>query len=124
MTTAPLRPLFGQVLGQAQRASGQGLDRVLAAHGTTFDHWVALNALALGAGAPAPPLDPQALADLVAAGLIEISLTPAGEERYAELRAAVADYSRALLGGIPEGEVETARQVLERLAANAGSRAA
>lgn len=119
MTTAPLRPLFGQVLGQAQRAAAEGLARVLADRGTTFEHWVALNALAQGPGVPAPPPDPGALADLVAAGLIAVRLSPAGERRHAELRAAIADYSTVLLAGIPEADVETTRGVLESFTANA-----
>ena len=116
MTTTPLRPLFGQVLGQAQRAGADALERVLAAHGTDFDHWVALNGLALQAGPPPPP---QALADLVAEGLIAVNLTPAGEERYAELRAAVSDYSTSLLGELPPEDLDTARRVLETLRTNA-----
>lgn len=116
----PPRPLFGQVLGQAQRAGADALERVLAAHGTDFDHWVTLNGLALAAGPPPPP---QALADLVASGHVAVSLTPAGEERYAELRAAVAATSASLLGELPEDDVETARRVLEAMATNAAARA-
>src|SRR5262245_8519050 len=113
------RPLFGQVLGQAQRAGADALERVLAAHGTDFDHWVTLNGLALAAGPPPPP---QALADLVASGHVAVSLTPVGKERYAELRTAVAATSASLLGEVPEEDVETARRVLEMLAANAAPR--
>jgi hypothetical protein len=44
--------LNGQDIGQAQRATSAVFDVVLAEHGTTFDRWVVLNALATGAFPP------------------------------------------------------------------------
>ena len=44
--------LNGQDIGQAQRATSAVFDVVLAEHGTTFDGWVVLNALATGAFPP------------------------------------------------------------------------
>ena len=44
--------LDGQDIGQAQRATSAVFDVVLAEHGTTFDGWVVLNALATVAFPP------------------------------------------------------------------------
>ena len=44
-TSAP-PVLFGQLLGQAQRAANSLVNELLAQQGTTFETWVALNTLA------------------------------------------------------------------------------
>jgi hypothetical protein len=121
MTTTPPTPptpLFGQVLGGAQNAAREALDRLLAAEGTTFAHWLVLNSLATGTPAP---IDGAALADLSAAGLVGPgpSLTPAGEERHADLRERIAALSASFLADVPPEDVATARRVLETLTAKA-----
>ena len=114
------QPLFGQILGGAQNAAGQALARLLAAEGTTFEHWLVL--ISLGTATPTPrPFDDGAVADLTAAGLVGPgpALTPAGEERYAHLRTEIAALSAGFLADVPPDDVATARRVLEALTARA-----
>lgn len=46
MTTTHPTPLFGQAVGEAQRALRAVIDDVLDEAGTTFETWVVLNSLA------------------------------------------------------------------------------
>ncbi|HET6950389.1 MAG TPA: MarR family winged helix-turn-helix transcriptional regulator [Acidimicrobiales bacterium] len=116
--TTPPTPLFGQYLGAAAAASRAAIDKVLADAGTTFPHWLVLNALAIGAAGVV--LDDAAVDDHLAAGLVTrtpegLALTDAGEARYAELRAAVQGLSAQLVAGTPPEDMETVRRVLATL---------
>jgi len=120
----PPQPLFGQILGGAQNAARQALDRLLATEGTTFEQWLVLNGLATGT--PAPLDVTTAVADLTAAGLVGPgpALTPAGEERHAHLRGEITALSAGFLAEVPPDDVATARRVLEALTVKAEAFAA
>jgi hypothetical protein len=119
--TTETRPLFGQQLGAAQLATRALLDRLLAEQGTDFAHWAILNTL--GSGAAGPPLDADALADLTAAGRVTATpaLTPAGEERYRELRTTIVGLSARVIADVPPDDLETARRVLVAIADTANA---
>jgi DNA-binding MarR family transcriptional regulator len=132
--------LNGQDIGQAQRATSAVFDVVLAEHGTTFDEWVVLNALATGAFPPecarlvprlagalaTGPAAVEAMLDQVeAAGLVRIEsapdgdpgavrvvLTAAGREQHDTLRSAIDYVAAELYSGIPEADLTAAHRVL------------
>jgi len=77
----------------------------------------------LGSGAAGPPLDADAVADLTAAGLVTATpaLTPAGEERYRELRTMIVGLSARVIADVPPDDLETARRVLVAIADTANA---
>jgi len=142
--TTTLNP---QVIGQAENAHGPLLARILARSGTTFHQWVALTTLAAGGGTAgrdqlvgrmtgALKIDDaaaaEALAGLTAAGLLQalpgdgaqVGLTPAGQARYGEIRAAVDEVIAQVYGDIPPEDLATAGRVLAQITARANELAA
>ena len=132
--------LSGQDIGQAQRATSAVFDVVLAEHGTTFDRWVVLNALAGGAFPPerarlVPGLagalatgpaaveatldqaEAAGLARIVSApggdpGAVRVELTAAGRAQHGTLRSAIDSVADELYSGIPEADLTAAHRVL------------
>jgi hypothetical protein len=132
--------LNGQDIGQAQRATSAVLDVVLAEHGTTFDGWVVLNALASGAFPPerarlVPRLagtlatgpaaveamldqaEAAGLARVVSAsggdpGAVRVELTAAGRAQHGTLRSAIDYVADELYSGIPDADLMAAHRVL------------
>ena len=135
--------LNGQDIGQAERATSALLGVVLAEHGTTFDRWVVLNALATGAVPPerarlvpglagalaTGPAGVEALLDEAeAAGLVRIVSAPggdpgavrvelaaAGRAQYGTLRSDIDRMAEELCSGIPEADLAAAHRVLVEL---------
>ena len=138
-------PLFGQLLGQAHRASSALLDELLARHDTAFDHWVSLNLLAQrgpaidydqfrGELARAFQTDEEAVAQLLAQleagglinvardnGTVSVAMTPRGLAQYAELRESIGNLSAQLLGDVDPDDLAAARRVLEHMRVRAES---
>ncbi len=132
--------LDGRDIGRAQRATSAIFGAVLAEHGTTFDQWVVLDALATGAFPPerarlvpglagALPTGPAAVEALLdqaeAAGLARIvsapggdpdafrvELTAAGRVQHGMLRSAIGYVADELYSGIPEADLAAAHRVL------------
>ena len=132
--------LDGQDIGQAQRATSAVLGTVLAEHGTTFDRWVVLDALATGAVPPerarfVPRLSAALATGLAAveamidqaeaAGLVRIvsapdgnpravraELTSVGRARHETLRSAIDHVAGELYACIPEHDLAAAHRVL------------
>jgi len=132
--------LDGQDIGQAQRATSALLGVVLTEHGTTFDEWVVLNALATSAGRPerawlvptlaaalaTGPAAVEAVIDRAeAAGLvglvsapggdpaaIRVELTAVGRALHGLLREAINHMARELYSGIPQADLAAAHRVL------------
>lgn len=133
--------LSGQDIGQAQRATSAVLGVVLAEHGTTFDRWVVLNALATGVLPPersrlVPELTAAVatgsaeveavLDDAEAAGLVRIvsapgggdavavrvELTAAGVAQHRTLRSEMELVADELYAGISERDLAAAHHVL------------
>jgi DNA-binding MarR family transcriptional regulator len=135
--------LDGQDIGQAQRATSAVLGTVLAEHGTSFDRWVLLNALATGAFPPerarlvpglaaALATGPAAVEAIIddgeAAGLarivsapggepaaVRVELTAAGRERHRTLRSAIDRVAEELYAGIPEHDLAATHRVLDEV---------
>jgi DNA-binding MarR family transcriptional regulator len=121
------------------------MNRILARSGTTFPQWVALTKVAADGGTAdrrqlidamtgALKIDDaaaaEALAGLAAADLLEalealpgtgsrVGLTPPGQARYREIRAAVDRVTARLYGDIPPAELATAGRVLALITARA-----
>lgn len=133
-------PLFGQTVGEAQRALRALVDDVFDAAGTTFESWLVLNTLATqGQSIPSETLrrdlayalnvEPDAVSILLgqveSAGYVGISrgepggervdLTPDGLAFHGSLRDRVASASANVLDGIDPGELETTVSVLRRV---------
>jgi DNA-binding MarR family transcriptional regulator len=132
--------LNGQDTGQPQRATSAVLDVVPAEHGTTFDRWVVLNALATGAFPPerarlvpglagalaTGPAAVEAMLDQAEAtglvrivsalggdpGAVRVELTAAGRAQHGTLRSAIDHVTEALYSGIPEADLAAAHRVL------------
>lgn len=132
--------LNGHDIGQAQRATSAVLGVVLTEHGTTFDRWVVLNALATGAFPPGRarlvpglagalatgPAAIEALLDQAeAAGLVRIvsapggdpgavrvELTAAGRAQHGTLRSDIDHMTEELYSGIPDADLAAAHRVL------------
>ena len=132
--------LNGQDIGQAQRATSAILGVVLAEHGTTFERWVGLNALATGAFPPeraklvpglagafaTGPAAVEAMLDQAEAtglvrivsalggdpGAVRVELTAAGRAQHGTLRSALDLVADELYSGIPEADLAAAHRVL------------
>jgi len=145
MAVAPT--LSPQVIGQAENAHRPLMNRILARSGTTFPQWVALPKVAGDGGTAdrrqlidamtgALKIDDaaaaEALAGLTAAGLLQalpgdgaqVGLTPAGQARYGEIRAAVDEVIAQVYGDIPPEDLATAGRVLAQITARANELAA
>jgi DNA-binding MarR family transcriptional regulator len=138
-TTTTLNP---QVIGQAERALGALMDRVLAATGGTFHQWVALTLTTAAGGtidrgqllsrmtgalkvdqatALAAELTAgQLLADRPGEGA-RVGLTEAGQARYRQLRSAIDQVTARLYGDLPAEDLATAGRVLGVLTARANA---
>ena len=143
--TVPSPPLFGQVLGQAHRASTALLEDLLARHDTSFESWVSLNTLSQQEPgvdrnqfrsqlATAFQTDEEAverlLTQLEAGGLIRVdrdngmssvTMTPEGLAQYAELRESIGNLSAQLLADVDPDDLAAARRVLEQMRTRAES---
>ena len=132
--------LDGQDIGKAQRATSAIFGAVLAGHGTTFDRWVLLDALAAGACAPeraklVPGLagalatgsaaveatidqaEAAGLVGIVSApggdpGTVRVELTTAGRAHHGTLRSDIDHAAKELYSGIPEADLAAAHRVL------------
>ncbi len=133
MTKAPT--LNGMILGQAEAATRAVLDRLLAARGTTFLQWVALNLLTLSGGALAeeqlvarvrrglkvdgPPVV-AALDGLLSGGHVRrrsgdasfVELTTSGAALHRRLREGVDAVTGRLYRDLPADDLVVAARVL------------
>jgi hypothetical protein len=136
MTTPVLN---GQLIGQAQIATGALLERILARTGTTFHQWVAINVATLSGGAVeragliARMTDGLRIevgaAEAAASGVVELGLaeldgerlvlTEAGRARHAEISADTAELTGRLYGGIEADDLAVAGRVLAEVTARA-----
>jgi len=131
--------LNAQVIGQAESALGAILDPLLARTGTTFRQWLVLTVTAAsGDGidratlvariAGARKIDgaevETAIGELAAAGLVRadsrVTLTEAGQTRYAGIRTALEEIT-ARLFDFPAEDLATAGRVLAILTARANA---
>jgi hypothetical protein len=142
MATTPT--LTTQVIGQAERALGALMNRVLARTGGTFYQWVALNLAARSGGTIDRDQlvgrmtgalkidDAQALAaitELTASRLLQglpgegsrVGLTDAGQVRYRQLRTAIDQITARLYGDLPADDLATAGRVLAVITARANT---
>lgn len=140
-TTTTLNP---QVIGQAERALGALMDRVLAATGGTFPQWVALTLTTAAGGTierdqlvsrmtSALKTDDAtalaAIAELTAAQLLadrpgeaaRVGLTDTGQARYRQLRTAVDQVTARLYGDLPAEDLAIAGRVLGVITARANT---
>jgi DNA-binding MarR family transcriptional regulator len=140
-TTTTLNP---QVIGQAERALGALMDRVLAATGGTFHQWVALTLTTAAGGTidrdqllsrmtGALKVDQAtalaAVAELTAGQLLadrpgegaRVGLTEAGQARYRQLRSAIDQVTARLYGDLPAEDLAIAGRVLGVLTARANA---
>jgi DNA-binding MarR family transcriptional regulator len=140
ITTASIRAL-GPALGMAERTLRRGLVSVLAETGTPIQTWYAFQRLSFSGAAPTVPafradlsdsldLDGPAAAALlngiVAAGLMHevsepaggdarITLTPAGEDLQARIRASLAAGTGELIAPFDPADIETTIRTLNAL---------
>ncbi|MGI5403511.1 MarR family winged helix-turn-helix transcriptional regulator [Streptomyces sp. CA-135486] len=142
MSAAPT--LNGQVIGQAHYATRALLETVLAPTGTTFNQSVALNAVADGGEAVergalvarmtgALKIDESAvqatIRELAESKLLEslpgdasrLRLTEAGRTLNGQIRAAVAEITERLYGGLPAEDLQTAGRLLALVTARANA---
>ncbi|MFK4222090.1 MarR family winged helix-turn-helix transcriptional regulator [Streptomyces sp. NPDC019890] len=142
MSTAPT--LNGQVIGQAHYATRALLETVLAPTGTTFNQSVALNAVAGGGEAVEQSalvarmtgtlkIDESAvlatIGELAESRLLEtlpgdtsrLRLTEAGRALNGRIRAAVAEITERLYGGMPAEDLQTAGRLLTLVTARANA---
>jgi hypothetical protein len=131
-TTPTLNP---QVIGQAERALGALMDRVLATTGGTFHQWVALTLTTAAGGTidrdqllsrmtGALKTDDAtalaAIAELTATKLLadqpgqgaRVGLTDTGQARHRQLRSAIDQLTARLYGDLPAEDLATAGRVL------------
>jgi DNA-binding MarR family transcriptional regulator len=149
MTTTPspsLPPsLTGREIGQAQRAIGALLDRLLDAAGLPFDEWTILFTLDVGGplsadaiverqadGLKVSPAEARATLDrMVASGLLAsvdggdaLAASDAGEAVFRPVRVAVAQLTTELYGDLPPADVEATRRTLAEVTRRANARLA
>jgi DNA-binding MarR family transcriptional regulator len=141
---ATVTPLNPQVIGQAERALGALMNRVLTTTGGTFHQWVALN-LATAAGGSidrdqlrsrmtgALKIDDAAaraaITELSAAQLLQdqpseaarVGLTDSGQARYRQLRTAIDQLTTRPYGDLPADDLVTAGRVLGVITARANT---
>ena len=138
MTTPTLN---GAVLGQAERASRAVLDRLLARAGTSFHHYLAMNATAgeggtiereqlvgrMVAGLKLAPATIRVELDSAeAAGLLRTedgmtSLTDAGRDRFARITAATTEVTTRLYADLPAEDLAIAGRMLSILTERANA---
>ena len=127
--------LNGQILGQASRATGALLERVLDGLDAQFHHWVALNQTILIGGTIeradliqrmvdglkiTADAATEAVAGAVAAGLLIadgqwLVASDTGQTRHREIVAVIGQLTEKLYGDIPADDLETAGRVLTTL---------
>jgi len=138
MTSVPT--LNGQVIGQAERAARAVLDVLLERTRTSFHQWVVLNRVALSGGTLSqeqltrdmthglkvtPDVVEAAAGGVVEAGFAErrpdgsLTLTPAGDAKFREIRDGIAEISARLYGDIPAEDLAVAQRVLTTVTARA-----
>ncbi|MFI0960099.1 MarR family winged helix-turn-helix transcriptional regulator [Streptomyces sp. NPDC021080] len=131
--STPVPPVNGQVIGLAHYASRAALERVLARSGTTFEQSVALRAVSDNGGTAERArvadrltaglkIDGSAalrtVEELTARGLLakptpgQVSLTNAGRELFASIRAAGDAIAARVYAGIPAEDLAAAGRVL------------
>jgi len=116
-TTPPT--LNGQLIGRTHQATRAVFDRILAATGTTFAQWIALNHTV-----PGSPVPPATIAELLDLGLVciadeHVARTAAGEARVAAIRAAIAASGERLYAGLTPDDLATTGRVLSLIATRA-----
>jgi DNA-binding MarR family transcriptional regulator len=138
VTSSTLSP---QIIGQAERALGALMNRVLTATGGTFPEWVALTITVGGdAGdherlverlAEALGVDAWAasaiVSELIESDLLRtvpgsgqhLILTERGQDRYGRIRAAIDDVIGRLFGDATDEDLATAGRVLSLVTARA-----
>jgi hypothetical protein len=131
-----------QILGRAENAHRAILERVLAPTAITYNHWVVLTLTAQPGGtvdrdelaaratsalktdnttvdATITDLHALALLTEVSASGSEIKLTPNGQERYTQIKAAVSEIVARLYNDLPADDLATAGRVLTIITARA-----
>jgi hypothetical protein len=106
--------LDSQDIGQAQRATSAILGTVLAEHGTTFDRWVVLDALATGAVPPERARFVPRLSAALATGPAAVEAV-IGRAQHATLRSEIDHMAGELYAGISEHDLAAAHRVLTEL---------
>ena len=138
MTTTPAPTLNGLVIGQAERATRAVLDRLLAANGTPFETWVAINLVDQAGGEQdsdeliarmldglrIPEIDVwAAIDDARRAGLLAgtdtLILTPEGTARFAAISDGIATITEGLYADLPADQLTVAAEVLLTITARA-----
>lgn len=137
-------PAFGaQILGQTEKALNAILDRQLAGTGLTEPDWITLTLTAASGGTlgrdqlasqvagalKVSPATAQArIAGLAAAQLLQaggdqpqVTLTGAGQQLQARIRAAVTEITERMWGDLPAGDLLTAGRVLSLVLARANA---
>lgn len=131
---------IGRALGRASRTVARGFDEALAAGGGSFSVWLVLLELKLNPRANQRELaaeigiEPATLTHhlngMERDGLLLrqrdpdnrrvhiVTLTEAGEAKFAELAKAASEYDRRLRAGITDSELATLRGLLAKLCAN------
>ncbi|MFG3436998.1 hypothetical protein ACGF0J_07110 [Nonomuraea sp. NPDC047897] len=128
---SPATSLNPKIVGQAEYAHEAVLARALATTGLTKQHWIALTLAATAAEPPAagtltghltralrgaePAAVHRILGDLVTGGLLttEHTVTTAGQELFARVRAETGQVISRAYAGIPADDLLTAARVLE-----------
>jgi DNA-binding MarR family transcriptional regulator len=133
-------PPLAQFIGRTERTLRALMEQVLAGTGGTFDQWVALNFTAVNGDsidrsqliarlADALQIDETAAEATItymseerllqtASGSV-VSLSDAGRERYARIRAAIEQTTAPLYADISADDLATARRVLTTISARA-----
>jgi DNA-binding MarR family transcriptional regulator len=142
MTTA--QTLNPQILGQAEKAHGALLDRILAGTPHTYHHWVGLNLIVAGDGridsdafveritgalkiddatarTVIDELSDAQLIEATAPGTRGLQLTGEGQETYRRIRAAVDQTIGRLYADIPADDLATAGRILAVVTARANA---
>lgn len=140
----PPSPPLTQFIGRTERTLGALMDQVLATTGGTFHQWVALNFTAaagnsidrdelisrltdaqIGDGAAEA-----AIAQLTRDGLLDaasgslVTLTDAGRERHARIRAAIDRTTAPLFADLAADDVAATQRVLTTISERAGAQLA
>jgi hypothetical protein len=132
--------LNGQVIGQAENATRAVLDRVLATADVTFHQWVGLNLIETAGGSIEPDqfvlrmvnglkvddwVASGTISELASAGLVSgdqrLTLTQAGHDRHATIRAGVNGITERLYADLPADDLAIAARVLTTLTERANA---
>lgn len=145
VTIVSTKPMFNaQLLGQTEKAANAILDRLLAEPGLSEPQWVTLSITAMSGGnldrgqltdrvvdaLKVNQTEAQArIAELAASRLLHVPddhhatvrLTDAGEQQYAQIRAATTQITQRLWGDLPVEELAIVGRVLTTVLARANA---